>query len=89
MFKVIIFNLNNRMMQNSFLKRSSKNRNTCTIKASNTLDPDQARHLVGPNPGPNCLQRLPAEDTSRQRGLFHTIYFFRNKVNRSVAFLLC
>ena len=32
---------------------------------SNSLDPDQARH-VGPDLDPNCLQRLTADDTSRQ-----------------------
>ena len=31
----------------------------------NRLDPDQARHFVGPDPGPICLQRLSADDTSR------------------------
>ena len=34
---------------------------------SNSLDPDQARRLVGPDLGPNCLQTLSADDTSRQR----------------------
>ena len=29
---------------------------------SNGLDPDQARHFVGPGLGPNCLQRLMADD---------------------------
>ena len=24
---------------------------------ANSLDPDQARHFVGPDLGPNCLQR--------------------------------
>ena len=38
-----------------------------TIRVSNSLDPDQARHFVQPDLGPNCLQRLWAEDTSRQR----------------------
>ena len=33
---------------------------------SNSLDPDQARHYVGPDLGPNCLHRLSAEDTTRQ-----------------------
>ena len=33
---------------------------------SNNLDPDQARHFVGPDLGPDCLQRLSADDTSRQ-----------------------
>ena len=34
---------------------------------SNSLDPDQANNFVGPDLDPNCLQRLSAEDTSRQR----------------------
>ena len=34
---------------------------------SNSLDPDQARRFVGPDLGPNCLPRLSADDTSRQR----------------------
>ena len=28
---------------------------------TNSLDPDQARHFVGPDLGPNCLQRLSAD----------------------------
>ena len=31
---------------------------------SNSLDPDQDRHSVSPDLGPNCLQRLSAEDKS-------------------------
>ena len=34
---------------------------------SNRLDPDQARHFVGPDLGPNCLQKLSADDNSRKR----------------------
>ena len=36
---------------------------------TNSLDPDQARHFVGPDLDPNCLQRLSADDhfTSRQK----------------------
>ena len=34
---------------------------------SNSLDPYQARHFVGPDLGPICLQRLSADDPSRQR----------------------
>ena len=30
---------------------------------SNSLDPDQARHFVGPDLGPKCLQRLSADMT--------------------------
>ena len=32
----------------------------------NSLDPDQTRHSVGPDLGPNCLERLLAEDTNWQ-----------------------
>ena len=46
-----------------FLKNSFRN----TIKVSNSLDPDQAGHFVRPDLGPNCLQSLSADDTSRQR----------------------
>ena len=34
---------------------------------SNSLDPDQARQFAGPDLGPNCLPRLSADDTGRQR----------------------
>ena len=45
----------------------SKNSFRNTIRVSNGLDPDQHRHSVGPDLDPNCLQRLSADDTSRQR----------------------
>ena len=38
-----------------------------TIRVSNNLDPDQARHSVRPDLGSNCLQRLSVDNTSRQR----------------------
>ena len=34
---------------------------------SNSLDQDQARHFVEPDLGPNCLQKLSADDTSMQK----------------------
>ena len=34
---------------------------------SNSLGPDQARRFVRPDLGPNCLPRLSADDTGRQR----------------------
>ena len=37
-----------------------------TIRVSNSLDPDQARHYVGPDLGPNCLQRLSADTAGRE-----------------------
>ena len=36
-----------------------------TIRVSNSLDPDQARRFVRPDLGPNCLQRLSADNRSR------------------------
>ena len=38
-----------------------------SIRMSNILDPEQARRFVGPDLGPNCLPRLSADDTGRQR----------------------
>ena len=34
------------------------------IIVSNSLDPDQDRHFVGPDLDPNCLQRLSADNKS-------------------------
>ena len=36
-----------------------------TFRVSNGCDPDQNRDSVGPDLGPNCLQRLSADDKSR------------------------
>ena len=36
------------------------------MRVSNSLDSDQARLSVGPDLGPNCLQKLSAGRTSRQ-----------------------
>ena len=33
-----------------------------TIRVSNSLDPDQDRHCVGPDLCPNCLQSLSANN---------------------------
>ena len=33
---------------------------------SNSLDPDQARQFVGPDLGPNCLQRLSADISGKE-----------------------
>ena len=37
-----------------------------TIRVSNSLDPDQARHFVMPDLGPNCLQRLSADIAGKE-----------------------
>ena len=37
------------------------------VRVLNRLDPDQARHVVGPNLGPKCVLMLSAEDTRVQK----------------------
>ena len=49
--------------ESTVLKNSFRN----TVRESNSLDPDQARHFVGPDLGPNCLQKLSADDTTSKR----------------------
>ena len=49
-------------LQNHISKSSFRN----TIRASNSLDPDQARHYVGPDLDPNCLQMLSTDETGGQ-----------------------
>ena len=43
----------------------SKNSSRKTIRVSNSLDPDQARHFVMSDQILNCLQRLSADDARR------------------------
>ena len=42
----------------------SKKKKKSTNRVPNSLDLDQVRHSVGPDLGPNCLQRLPAKTVS-------------------------
>ena len=60
----------------------SKNSFNNTIRVSYSLDPDQARHFVGPDLGPNCLQRLLADDISKQRVKVGVVF---RKVNSELA----
>ena len=46
-----------------------------TIRGSNGSGPDQDRHFVGPDLGPNCLQRLSADHKSgRQHGKSYWLF---------------
>ena len=45
----------------------SKNSFRNTISVLKSLDPNQAPYFVGLDLGPNCLQRLSADKTGRQR----------------------
>ena len=42
---------------------------------SNSLDPDQAGHFVGPDLGLNFLRRLSANNTSRQNNYGDSINY--------------
>ena len=42
----------------------SKNSFWNTIRVSNSLDPGQAQHFVGPGLDSNCLQRLSGDHTA-------------------------
>ena len=46
------------LKKKNFFENSLRN----TIRMSNSLDPDQEQHFVGPDPGPYCLQRFSADD---------------------------
>ena len=37
------------------------------IRVANSLEPGQARRIVGTDLSPNCLQRISADDSSRLR----------------------
>ena len=37
------------------------------IPSVSSLNPDQAQHFVVPDLGPNCLERLSANNTRKQR----------------------
>ena len=46
-----------------FFKKKTFSKNTWEYhQGVNSLDPDQARHFVGPDLAPKCLQRLSADD---------------------------
>ena len=50
---------------------------------SNHLDPDQAKGFVKPDLDSNCLQRLSADDTRRQRvEVSMSTHVFSNLLNK-------
>ena len=51
--------------KSTFAKNSFRN----TIRVSNSLDPDQARHYAGPDLVSNCLQKLSADNATRGKEL--------------------
>ena len=51
--------LNSYLSSANFFSKSASLKNSFrnTIRMSNSLDPDQARHFVWPDLGPNCMLR--------------------------------
>ena len=74
--------------KSTFSKNSFRN----TIRVSNSLDPDQARHFVGPDLNRNCSQRLSADGSSRPTlcllgnfaCLLSSADFFKNQLFRKI-----
>ena len=58
----------------------SKNYFRNTIRVSKGLDPEQDRHFVGSNLGPNCLQRLSAQTTKVASGMVRV----KEKLNNEI-----
>ena len=52
--------------------KSNFSQKRCT-GVSNSLDPDQDRHFVGPDLGSNCLQRLSADYKKFSAGMQRVI----------------
>ena len=51
-----------------FLKLAfSNNSFRNTFRVSNSLDPDQEQHFMGPDLGPNCLQKMTKVTASKER----------------------
>ena len=48
--------------KNFFFQNKNKKSFRNTTRVSNSLDPSQDQHYVGPDFGSNCLQRLSAEE---------------------------
>ena len=55
---------------NFFKKKIFRN----TIRVSNALDPDQDRHFVGPDLGPNCLQRLTIKVSASKERVLKSVF---------------
>ena len=64
-------------MLGNFFKIFSRLQNN--IRVSNSFNPDQARHSVGPDLDPNSLQRLPADDKILEVCLFVCFVALRPK----------
>ena len=54
---------------------------------SNSLDPDQVRHFVGPDLGQNSLESLSADDTSRQKVNLKKLVLFSDAVKNIIQYL--
>ena len=68
-----------------FWKKTFRN----IIRVSNCLDQDQARDFLGPDPGPNSLQRVSADDISRKRVKLHARTLRTLQARREISIMGC
>ena len=61
---------------NFFKINFSKNFFQIHYQSISNLDPDQDRHLVGPDLGPNCLQRFSASQRTKDSARKERVKFF-------------
>ena len=71
--------------KSTFLEKKIRN----IIRMSTSLDPDQARDFLWPDLDPNCLQRLSADDISRQRVKLHARTLRTLQARREVSIMGC
>ena len=75
----------------TFFKIDWKNDFRNFFRVSNSLDPDQTRHLVGPNLGPNCLERSAANNKipmwRPRRALQEVFHLYLNKFEKAITHL--
>ena len=50
----------------TFFKKKKKKKKSGTLLEPNGLNPDQDLRFIGPDLGPNCLQKLSADDKNRR-----------------------
>ena len=53
---------------------------------SNSLDPDQAGHFVGPDLGPKCLQRLSVDIAGKELNAKHVDTFWLKPWLKLISF---
>ena len=67
-----------------FFSKSTFIKNYFRTNISESMVSDQAQHLIGPDIDPNCLQRLSADNSFRQRVKYSSVSNFSRKAVKLV-----